>query len=95
MKINKVTVGKKEKINILEIDIRKSYEHLKQDKIKDFYGINKEEIDPFAEWLLKNMFRDVLLMKDLYELLPDGDYNETIIDVKRKIFLTIKKKDKL
>jgi len=93
MKVNKVTVGEKGKINILEVDITKSYQHLREDKIKDFYGINKEEIDPFAEWLLKNMFRDVILMNDLYELLPDGDYDETIINVKRKIFATLKNKD--
>ena len=84
-----------EKVNILEIDVRKSYQYLRNEKIKDFYGIQKEEIDPFAEWLLKNMFRDVILIKDLYELVPDGDYDETIISAKNKVFITLKKKEKL
>lgn len=84
-----------EKVNILEIDVRRSYQYLRNEKIKDFYGIQKEEIDPFAEWLLKNMFRDVILIKDLYELVPDGDYDETIIEAKKKVFITLKKKIKL
>lgn len=84
-----------EKVNILEIDVRKSYQYLRNDKIKDFYGVQKEEIDPFAEWLLKNMFRDVILIKDLYELVPDGQYDETIIEAKKKVFITLKKKVKL
>ena len=81
-----------EKVNILEIDVRRSYQYLRNEKIKDFYGIQKEEIDPFAEWLLKNMFRDVILIKDLCELVPDGDYDETIIEAKKKVFITLKKR---
>ena len=41
------------------------------------------------------MFRDVILIKDLYELVPDGDYDETIISAKNKVFITLKKKEKL
>ena len=53
----------KENSNNIEIDIVKSYQYLKKEKIKDFYGINKNEIDPFADWLLKEIFRDVFLIK--------------------------------
>ena len=78
-----------------EIDLVKSYQYLKKEKIEDFYGINKNEIDPFAEWLLKQMFKDLFLIKYLYELVPDGEYDETIIKAKKKIFITLKKKIKL
>ena len=84
-----------ESINLLEIDVIKSYQYLKKEKVIDFYGINRDEIDPFAEWLLKQMFKDIILIKDLYELVPDGDYDETIIEAKKKIFVTLKKKDKI
>ena len=78
-----------------EIDLVKSYQYLKKEKIEDFYGINRSEIDPFAEWLLKQMFQDLFLIKYLYELAPDGEYDETIIKAKKKIFITLKKKIKL
>lgn len=81
--------------NFSEIDIVKSYQFLKKEKVNDFYGINKNEIDPFAEWLLKEMFKDIFLIKYLYELVPDGEYDETIIKAKKKVFITLKKKIKL
>jgi hypothetical protein len=41
------------------------------------------------------MFQDLLLIKYLYELAPDGEYDETIIKAKKKVFITLKKKMKL
>ena len=81
--------------NETEIDLRKSYEYFSREKIKDFYGCINVETTPFTEWLMKENFRDILLMKELYDMLPDGDYDETLIRAKKKIFITIKKKDKL
>ncbi len=78
-----------------EIDLVKSYQYLRKEKIKDFYGMNKNEIEPFAEWLLKQMFQDLFLIKYLYELAPDGEYDERMIKAKKKIFITLKKKIKL
>lgn len=92
--------GKKNRNNIetdnfSEIDIVKSYQCLKKEKVEDFYGVNRNEIDPFAEWLLKQMFQDLFLIKYLYELVPDGEYDEMIIKAKKKVFITLKKKIKL
>lgn len=67
-------------------DIGIRYSWFRDDVMLQYSNSDVYSLTNFEEWAIKEHFKTLLALEKCYNLLPEGDYGDDIIEIKQRLF---------